>query len=150
MSKKADMPNLEFNRTFLTSPVWKRALGTVHPADERPTWLNKAVSSPSVPQKIFLKILSTSERWHGSFWTVILALDSRASFSTGRAATAAHHRAVSSVVSRVSPPAPTWLRSGGPEVWGPYPLMTAIGRSLMAFLLIPASWQVFTTSVTFL
>lgn len=31
-----------------------------------------------------------------------------------------------------------------------YPLITAIGLSLMAFLLIPASWQVFTTSVTFL
>ena len=32
----------------------------------------------------------------------------------------------------------------------PQPLITAIGRSLIAFLLMPASWQVFTTSVTFL
>lgn len=30
------------------------------------------------------------------------------------------------------------------------PLMTAIGRSLMAFLLMPAAWHVSTTSVTFL
>lgn len=46
---------------------------------------------------------------------------------------------------------PLLLREGhwclGAEV---YPLITAIGLSLMAFLLIPASWQVFTTSVTFL
>lgn len=31
-----------------------------------------------------------------------------------------------------------------------YPLITAIGLNLTVFLLIPAAWQVFTTSVTFL
>ena len=31
-----------------------------------------------------------------------------------------------------------------------YPLITPIGRNLMALLLIPAAWHVSTTSVTFL
>ena len=31
-----------------------------------------------------------------------------------------------------------------------YPLMTAMGLSFIVFLLMPAAWQVSTTSVTFL
>lgn len=73
----------------------------------------------------------------------------------GRAVTAAHFGtcpALSLMSEEHVSPLPL-QRVGG--VWQPccprfYPLITAIGLSLMAFLLIPASWQVFTTSVTFL
>lgn len=72
-----------------------------------------------------------------------------------RAVTAAHFGtcpALSLMSEKHVSPLPL-QRAGG--VWQPccprfYPLITAIGLSLMAFLLIPASWQVFTTSVTFL